>query len=646
MQLKLAGMFSDHMVLQRDLPVTVWGWAAAGKTVAVSLGGNTAQAVVDGSGAWRVTLPALSARGPYELQVRCGTETIQQSDILAGEVWVCSGQSNMQWTMRDVPLPNKAEEMAAANYPDMRFFFVPLRAELTAQPDVEGAWKVCSPASVPDISAVSYFFGRKLYQELGVPIGLINTSWGGTICEAWTSREALVKEPELHPMIEQMDALLADPHLADKYKEDYERISRETIPVDKGNTGFAAGWADPVTDVGQWPKMKLPQFWQKAGHNYSGVFWFRKEIVLPQEWAGQELILRIGPCDKSDLTYFNNTLVGSLTMEQRLDAWETPRVYTIPADLVRAGRNVIAVRVFSYMFAGGIHGEDAHFSIAPTKPVKGVPLALAGEWSYQVEQNYGLVQMPAMPPPPPMSGNPNSPSVLFNAMISPLISYGVRGAIWYQGESNADRGKQYRTLFPTMIKDWRTRWKVGAFPFYFVQLANFNRAADTAEPGDCDWAELREAQLMTLSLPNTGMAVAIDIGDPVDIHPVNKWDVGLRLALNALAKDYGRKELPYSGPIYRSMKVEGSTIRLKFDHVNGGLVAKGGRLTAFAIAGADKKFVWADAVIDGDTVVVSSSRVNAPVAVRYGWANDPDCNLYNAAGLPASPFRTDDWPKS
>jgi sialate O-acetylesterase len=644
MTFRLAGIFTDHMVLQRDVPLPVWGWAKAGGTVEVSLAGHTAKAAVNATGSWLVTLPAMPAGGPFVLEARCGAESVRLRDVLIGEVWICSGQSNMQWAVRDIPIPTRAEEIAAAGHPQIRLFTVPVRAELTPQPDVTGAWKVCSPESMAEFSAVGYYFGRHLHRELGIPVGLINTSLGGTPCESWTSREALLSKPVLRPMIEIMDALLADPEIVEKYKADYEKSVKAAIPVDAGNTGFVKGWADPATDVREWPIMRLPQVWQKAGHNYSGVFWFRKEVMLPEEWAGKDLTLRIGPCDKCDITYFNNTRVGGLTMDERADAWETPRVYTIPGSLVRAGRNVIAVRVFSYMYVGGIHGEASQFSIAPAHASGRAPIALAGDWSYQVEQNFGLVQLPPMPPPPPMAGNGNTPTSLFNAMIAPLIPYGIRGAIWYQGESNADRGEEYRTLFPAMIADWRKRWGLGDFPFYFVQLANYDRASDGPEPGECPWAELREAQLMTLALPNTGMAVAIDIGDPVDIHPINKQDVGLRLALNALAKDYGQKDRVYSGPLYRGMKAEGGAIRLHFDHVDGGLVAKGGPLKAFAIAGADRKFVWAEAAIEGDTVVVRSPRVSAPRAVRYGWANDPDCHLYNAAGLPASPFRTDAWP--
>jgi sialate O-acetylesterase len=638
-KLRLAGLFNDHMVLQRDLPVAVWGWADAGADVVVRMGGHAAQATADAAGAWRVTLPAMPAGGPHELQASGGKDTIRVHDVLVGEVWICSGQSNMQWALCDIPAAVRGDDIAAARFPKMRLCTVPMRAELTVQPDADAAWKICSPDSAPTFSAVGYYFGRRLHQELGIPIGLISASWGGTACEAWTSREALVGQPGLRPIVEAMDRLLAEPQSVERYQAEVDRIVKAAVPADGGNTGFAAGWADPATDVSQWPVMKLPQHWQKAGHNHSGVFWFRKEVMLPPEWAGHDLTLRIGPCDKCDITYFNNTPVGSLTMEERPDAWSTPRIYTVPAARVRPGRNVVAVRVFSNLYDGGIHGDASHFSIAPAQPFEGAPIALAGDWSYQVEQNYGIVQPPVLPPSPPMAGNPATPTSLYNAMIAPLIPYGIRGAIWYQGESNVGRAEQYRVLFPAMIADWRARWGVGSFPFYFVQLANFNPRA--GEPSESHWAELREAQRMALAVPNTGMAVAIDIGDALDIHPANKLDVGLRLAFHALARDYGRGSVVCSGPLYRAMERESDAIRLHFDHVDGGMSAKGGVLTGFAIAGEDGKFVWADAVIEGGSVVVSSPRVKAPRAVRYGWADNPACNLCNAAGLPASPFRTD-----
>jgi sialate O-acetylesterase len=379
--------------------------------------------------------------------------------------------------------------------------------------------------------------------------------------------------------------------------------------------------------------MTLPAYWEARGLLLNGVVWFRMEVEVQADWVGQDLTLSLGLIDKADTSYFNNVKVGGVTLEDREDSFNIRRIYTVPGALVQPGRNVIAVRIFSHVWAGGLVGKAEELYLARGEET----IPLAGEWRYRVEADFGNF---AGPPAPPLGpGNPNTPTVLFNGMIHPLLPYGIRGAIWYQGESNAARGKEYQTLFPAMITDWREHWGQGDFPFYFVQLANFQAGADAGF--DSQWSELREAQTMTLALPNTGMAVIIDIGESTDIHPKNKQDVGLRLALNALVKTYGR-DLVYSGPLFREARIEGKAIRLLFNHADGGLVSKG-ELISFATAGSDRKFARAEAVIDGETVLVSSPDVLAPVAVRYGWAEDPVCSLFNKVGLPASPFRTDDW---
>jgi sialate O-acetylesterase len=638
MSLRLPAVFSDHLVLQRNCPIPVWGWAAPGSAVSVTLAGQTARATVDDAGRWMAVLPALPAGGPYELVVS-GSDTLRLQDVLIGEVWVCSGQSNMEWP---VSLANNAaEEIAAATCPQMRLFQVPKVTAEAPVTDVAGAWTVCSPETIASFSAVGYFFGRSLHAELEVPVGLINSSWGGTVAEAWTSREALHAEPVVRPLIESYEAQL--PHLEEamaRYQEALAAFELQSTAQDNDNQGYPAGWADPAVDNGTWPTMALPQSWQSAGEAMSGVLWFRREVDLPAEWLGHDLVLSIGACDKSDQTYVNNTLVGSLSIADDPNAWSTPRVYTVPAALVRPGTNLIAVRVFSHIYQGGMTGPAAIMHLCPADLPEATPLALHGDWQYRIEQNFGPMGSP--PPMPFGPGNPNAPCALFNGMIAPLVPYAMRGAIWYQGESNADRGKQYQTLLPAMIRDWRTRWALGDFPFLIVQLANYMAVKE--QPGESRWAELREAQLFTAQrVPNVGLAVIIDIGEAADIHPRNKQEVGRRLALNALATTYGAA-LPYSGPLYRELRVEAGALRLLFDHVEAGLVCQGERLTAFAIAGEDRRFVWADARIDGDTIVVASPQVPAPVAVRYGWTENPACTLYNTAGLPASPFRTDDWP--
>jgi sialate O-acetylesterase len=635
MNLKLADVFSDHLVLQSGRPVPVWGWAPPGAGVQVHFADQTQSATADASGRWKVRLDALPAcSDPHNLVVEAsnGKRQLTIHDVVVGEVWICSGQSNMEWP---VGLSNDAkQEINAARYPLIRLLTVPNQIACQPQTKLDGiAWQVCSPATIASFTAAGYFFGRALFRRLNVPIGLINSSWGGTVAEAWTSREALLTMPEFREIITSRDNNPSDlEKLKAAYDKQMDAIKERTR--DTGNTGWAKGWADIQGPQGQWKDMDLPEIWQRReGLNFSGVLWFRKELELPAEWAGQDLRLVIGACDKSDITYFNNTQVGSVTMQDRPDAWNFLREYTVPGRLVRPGRNVIAVRVHSDMYDGGMTGPAALMELAcPVRPAL-PPIPLAGPWRYAVEQNYGLVTVPPDP------NGQNTPRRLFNAMIAPLTLFAMRGAIWYQGEGNADRARQYRTLFPTLIRAWRRHWHQDDFQFLFVQLANYMAAR--REPAESQWAELREAQTMALQLPNTGMAVTIDIGDAKDIHPRNKQDVGLRLALSALADVYKVPGVVGSGPLFREARREGSALRVLFTHAAGGLVCRGSELQGFAVAGADRKFVWAQARIDGDAVLVSSPSVPEPTAVRYAWADNPCCNLYNTAGLPASPFRTD-----
>ncbi|MHC4460535.1 MAG: sialate O-acetylesterase, partial [Planctomycetota bacterium] len=465
------------------------------------------------------------------------------------------------------------------------------------------------------------------------------TSWGGTVAEAWTSSGALKKLPDFKAAIEKIEQVRVNPEL---FQKKYERQMLEWQKKidfsgpDGGPEG--KGCTDVDFDDGDWKQMELPKLWEQAGlANFDGLMWFRKEVEVPKSWIGKELILELGPIDDMDVTWINGIRVGGLETPGR---WKTNRKYKIDSKVIRSGRNVVAVRVLDTGGGGGIYGRVEQMKLKPAGAADDVAISLSGRWRYK--KGYDLRSMPPQPRPPLRISHQNAPTALYNGMIAPLIPYGIQGAIWYQGESNAGRAYQYRKLFGSMIKNWRNDWGQGDFSFLFVQLANF--MAVNPEPVESAWAELREAQLMTLALPKTGMAVIIDIGEANDIHPKNKQDVGKRLALWALGGSY-RKKLVYCGPIYKSMRVESNKIILHFDHVGGGLVAGGGKpLKGFAVAGADRKFVWADAKIDGDTVVVSSDKISEPVAVRYAWANNPVCNLYNKEGLPASPFRTDDWP--
>jgi sialate O-acetylesterase len=384
--------------------------------------------------------------------------------------------------------------------------------------------------------------------------------------------------------------------------------------------------------------MTLPCGWQQAGHNISGVFWFRREVFVPAAWAGRDLVLRLGACDKHDSTYFNNEPVGGLGMEIP-DAWSTRRIYRVPGRHVRAGRNLVAVRVYSYMYQGGMIGPAAQMRLEPADEPAAAPVALDGDWRYRIEHDFGFVAPPVLSSGP---GNHNSPHILFDSMIHPLLPYASRGVLWYQGEGNCERAAHYRALLPALIRDWRAAWNSPGLSFFFVQLANHGPRLEL--PGESLWAELRETQLEARTLPGTAMAVTIDIGDAADIHPVNKQEVGRRLALAARALIFGEK-LVHSGPVLRSWAVEGGAVRLEFDSMGGGLATSDGRSPiGFAVAGRDRMFHCAGARIEGDTVVVRADEIPAPLAVRYAWADNPDCNLVNREGLPASPFRTDEWP--
>ena len=636
-EVRVPSVIGDNMVLQQGMKVRIWGTASAGERVAVSFNSRTAQTTADQNGRWQTFIGPFKGGGPFVLTIR-GANALTFKNVLVGEVWICSGQSNMEFPL--VNAKGGAEAAAQANYPEIHLFTVDKSTAASPLDNVKGRWVVTTPDQVGQFSAVGYFFGRELYQRLKIPIGLIHTSWGGTPAEAWTSYEGLAANPELKPIIDRyQESLKSLPQRQQDYERALAQWEEKNIYADPGNKGETLGYADPAFNTTDWKKMNLPQYIETAGLNIDGAVWFRKEVDLPTGWAGKDLVLNLTAIDDYDTTYFNGTRVGGVGKETP-NSYMTPRRYAIPASLVRAGRNVIAVRVFDAAGEGGFGGLG-QMTLAPPGAKQNDAFKLDGAWEYKVE----LALEPKRPdwgsrPQAPGPNNQNSPSVLYNAMIAPLTPYAIRGVIWYQGESNAGRAYQYRTLFPLMIRDWRKAWSEGDFPFYFVQLANWQPAK--SEPSESEWAELREAQTMTLRQPHTGMAVIIDIGDPNDIHPRNKLDVGHRLAVWALADTY-RQKVESSGPLFQSYSIEGDKVQIRFTH-SGGLKTKDGQAPkGFAIAGADRKFIWADARIDGETIVVSSRNVPRPVAVRYAWADNPSVNLYNGANLPASPFRTDDW---
>lgn len=634
--MKIASVFTNGMVLQQGISVPVWGSASPGSTITVRFAGQQVSGTADADGNWMVRLTPLTAcNKPAILEVSASDgNTLSLSDILVGEVWVCSGQSNMEWPLRSSL--NGVEESLQADCPEIRLFTVPLRPSGVPETSVTGAsWCACSQSTAATFSAVAYYFARELHSRLNIPIGLIHSSWGGTPAEAWTRWDALEENPATRGILEafERDPVVLASQLA-AWRIEWEAMEERTR--DKGNTKHAEGWAGMEEPQAGWKDMELPAVWQSRGCNFSGIFWFRKTIEIPEAWSGKDLQLAIGATDKSDTTYFNNQRVGGITMAEREDSWSHLRTYTVPGELVRAGRNVITVRVHSDKFAGGMTGPEEFMQITCPDCAGDAAIPLAGTWRYAVEADYGFVQVPKEPLGPEHC---NAPGALFNGMIAPLLPFAIRGAIWYQGESNAPRAVEYRTLFQVLIRNWREAWGQGDFPFYFVQLANF--MARQEQPGESQWAELREAQTMALALPNTGMAVAIDIGEAGDIHPRNKKDVGLRLAHNALHSTYGHASVIPCGPLFRSAKREGSSLRLSFDHVGGGLVCQGDALRGFAIAGEDGRFVWADAKIDGEEILVSSSQITEPRSARYGWDDNPEVNLFSKVGLPASPFRTD-----
>lgn len=640
-QVKLQPLFTDNMVLQQQADVPIWGEDKAGKKVTVTTSWDKRKhtTTTAANGKWKVSVATPKAGGPYSITISDG-KTVRLNNVLIGEVWLCSGQSNME--MPIVGWGNdyfEAEHKDADNHPNIRLLQLNLVASMT--PDNHftarnNGWTVCNYTNLAPFSATAYFFGRDLEKHLNVPIGLIQTCWGGTVAEAWTGKESLELDPDFTKGLKNLSEMSASKENAmKKYEADKLQWQKNVDSKDAGMKNGKAVWAAPGFNDKSWMTMKVPGLFSQNGlEKFDGLVWFRHTVDIPSSMKGKALTLRLGSVDDIDVTYFNGVRIG------QTEGWAKERVYQIPARLVKAGRNVIAVRNLDTGGDGGLYGKTEQFRLTADGQKgaeKGTQeINLSGEWRYKVST--GMQELPAMPANP--HGNPNLPTVLYNAMINPLIPYTIKGAIWYQGEANASRAYQYRDLLPLMINDWRSRWGY-RFPFYIVQLANFMARHD--HPTESAWAELREAQALTTNLDNTGVSCTIDIGMEKDIHPSNKQDVGHRLALIARAKTYGQN-VEFSGPLYKSYEIMGHCIRIHFDHTTGGLKTNDDRpVTGFAIAGPDHVWHWATATIDGNSVIVSSDKVKFPVAVRYAWADNPACNLYNGANLPAFPFRTDCW---
>ncbi|RMG26820.1 MAG: hypothetical protein D6730_08340 [Bacteroidetes bacterium] len=634
-QIRLPALFTDHIVLQQKSQANIWGWGKQGTKVTVKgdWPGAKASTVVDSTGKWMVKLPTLKAGGPYEVNIKAEYKSKKEGkqdtlitlrDVYLGEVWLCSGQSNMAWPVRRAD--RAEEEIAAADYPLIRFFTVKRAYSPTPLEDTEGEWVLCTPETVADFSAVGYFFGRELHQRLNVPIGLIHSSWGGTPIEAWMSEYGLKRVDAYQSELAKIQQLRLH---ADSMRQVHQQaMAGWTQQVLARMQGMPRG---EVLHAGDWQQMKLPTLWEDAGlKGVDGTVWFKKEVDIPADWAGKRLILELGPVDDMDVCWFDELQIGA---HQTTGVYDKPRKYEVPATAVQPGRHTILVKVMDTGGGGGIYGRPDQLKLYPADAPQAA-ISLAGNWGYKLDVK--LDGLPPAPQLPPIEG-PRAPMNLYNGMIAPLMPYTINGVIWYQGESNTSNPDLYRELFPAMIRDWRLRWNIGDFSFLYVQIAPFRYGSPLVG------ARLREAQLAALELRGTGMAVTMDIGDPDDIHPTNKQEVGRRLALLAMDKAYGYPDVPSSGPMYHFMKIEGDKIRLYFEHTFGGLEARGGELTHFEIAGKDKRFYPAKAVIQGETILVSSEQVPQPVAVRYAFTNDAVPNLYNAAGLPASSFRTDKW---
>lgn len=621
-EVKLANIFSNNMVLQRDKPIKIWGWADKNEAVEVHFLNQIKKVKADKNGAWVATLNPVSYGGPYTMEVKGKKNSITLNDILIGEVWLCSGQSNMEMAVHGWgSVYNYEQEIKDANYPQIRAFNVVKDISMKPKDNLSGTWQVCSPQTVSEFSAVAYFFARKLNKELNIPVGIINSSWGGTDIETWTSSDAFNSLPE--KFRERYKDFKVDNF--DEFAKTNEENKAKYLNALNNDPGISEKWYEPSFNTSAWNKMQLPQMWENVIGNVDGIIWFKYNISLAKESEGKAATIDLSVIDDNDIVWINGIKAGET------EGYAVKRSYKIPENVLKSGNNTIVVKITDNGGGGGIYGKAEQMYLQ----VQGKQYPLAGEWQYKeavTNRMYKFIDI-----------SPNMYySLLYNGMINPITGLAIKGAIWYQGENNASQAYNYRTLFPTMINNWRTKWGY-EFPFYWVQLASYTAKDD--KPVNSEWAELREAQTMTLSLPQTGEAVITDIGDADDIHPRNKQDVGLRLALIALNKDYGKKDIVYSGPTFKEMNIEDNKAIISYNNTGKGLCVKNkyGYVEGFTIAGADQKFEWAKAYIDGDKVVVYSEKIANPVAVRYSWANNPDVNLFNQEGLPAAPFRTDNW---
>jgi sialate O-acetylesterase len=612
-------IFGDNMVLQRGKPDAIWGWSAPGDTVRVQIGDNTATATAGADRRWQVKIQPPAPGGPYTVKIT-GHQNVELHNVLVGDVWLCGGQSNMGLPLRFTK--DADDEIMAANYPDIRFFTVGGHPAYHHVDVIEGDWRIVSPESASWISAVAYYFARKVQQEIHVPIGLVIDSVGGTPAESWTSAAALRPLHDFDVPLAVLDRLKAEG--APEYG------NYVTHWYDQYDIGQQNNWAASDFDDSTWKSVSIPGgFGELNVPDTPALVWFRREITLPDPLPAGRAMLYLGEIERMDTVYINGKFVGG-------SAWvENPRVYPVGTAL-KPDRNVVAVRVFKTRPDGGFLSkpEDMHLVLGDQSSIP-----LAGQWKAKLSVD----ARPPQPLPITYENWPVMPTVLYEGMLAPIVPLSISGAIWYQGEQNSPRGYQYRKILPAMIADWRSLFAQGDFPFYIVSLPAFTKRSRVPVDGD-DWTETRESQAVAATtVPNSCLAVTIDTGDPDNIHAKDKQPVGNRLALCALARYYGQNVV-YSGPTVESVERLPGSIRLHFAHTEGGLIVKGEKLEEFTVAGDDRKWVWADARIDGDTVVVSSPSIPNPTQVRYAWQSNPAATLFNGAGLPAAPFRTDTWP--
>lgn len=644
--LKLPSLIGDNMLLQQKTTAKIWGKANPGNKITVSASWKSSgEAITGNDGKWSVNLTTPEAGGPFTIDISGNDTTITIKNVLIGEVWFCSGQSNMEMPLAGWPpndtIMHSASTIASSSIPEIRLFNV--QKTISGEPldDCTGRWEVSSPSSVQQFSATAYFFGKKLYNDLHVPIGLIESAWGGTPSESWTSAKALENVGEF---VSEIDAIKKAAPLQAKYQTWLNTLKKVELKPAGNDQWKDLSFNDENVqsvefDDSKWPTMALPTQFESVIGDFDGAVWFRKKVEVPANMSGKDLVLSLGPIDDMDRTYFNGQLVGSNEVS---GVWNVDRNYEVPASLVKSGTNTIAVRVLDTQGGGGICGTPEKMKLLLKSDVNNF-IPLKGEWKYQPVAEltggkfyiYDISKNDFQAQERPVKIGPNTPGALFNGMVCPVLPYQIRGAIWYQGEANVGRAEQYAKIFPAMIRNWREAWGIKDFPFYFVQIAPYvYSGVDSTES-----AFLREAQESALKLPETGMAVTLDIATVMNIHPPFKEEVGDRLAMLALNNDYGIK---YSciGPVYKSMSKNGSSIILQFDNTGDGLVAKNGILKEFEIAGKDGRFVKADAKIVDNKVLVSSVKVKEPVSVRYCWRNGAEASLFNKEGLPAWQFTT------